>query len=186
MKRAVCKFKSVSPYSQSKFVQVEKKPKELAEDYEKRTWKERCHVTDDGYIFIPPMQFANSLKAAAKMLSIRIPGKGRSTFTKNFESGVMVTSGLKLPLKLDDVTGEWVHVPSDGRRGGTTRVLKCFPRIDEWEGTVTYYIFDDTITKDVFEDVVKASGQLIGIGRFRPRNWGYYGRFKVEDIKWVE
>lgn len=186
MKIATCKLKSVSAYSQSKHHQTEKKPKELHGDYEERTWRERCNVTDDGFIFIPPMSFANSLKEAAKMLNLSIPGQGKAKYTKNFEAGVLVPEGLVLPTKKDDVHGEWVFVPSDGRRGGTTRVMKCFPLIPNWSGTVTYYISDDTITKEVFEQVLRASGQLIGIGRFRPRNWGYYGRFSVESMKWEE
>lgn len=186
MKIAKCRLKSVSAYSQSKYHQTEKKPKELHADYEKRTWREKCNTTKEGNIFIPPMAFANSIKEAAKMLSIPIPGQGKSKFTKNFEAGVLVTDGIILPDNKKSVDGEWVFVPSDGRRGGTTRVLKCFPLIHKWEGTVTYYISDDIITQDVFERVLRASGQLIGLGRFRPRNWGYYGRFEVLNVEWEE
>ena len=186
MKKAICKLKSMGPYSQSKQVEMEKKSKELPKEYEKRTWRERCHTTDDEYIFIPPLQFANSLKTAAKYLAMKIPGEGNAKYTKNFEAGVMVFNGLKLPIKIQDVEGEWVLVPSDGRRGGSKKVMKCFPLIRNWSGTVTYEIIDDIITEDIFEQVVKASGQFIGIGRFRPKNWGYYGRFIVESIKWIE
>lgn len=185
MKVAICKLKSVSPYSQSKHYVVDKLPKELAGDYEKRTWRERLHVDKDNYVVIPPMSFANSLKEAAKYLSIPVPGKGKSLFTKHFEAGVMVPEPLQLPIKKEDVDEEWVFVPSDGQRGGSTRVDKCFPLIREWEGTVTFYIMDDVITQDVFRQVLETSGALIGIGRFRPRNWGYYGRFIVEEIEWL-
>lgn len=186
MKIATCRLKSVSPYSQSKHNQSDKKPKELDKDYEARTWRERCNVDEQGNLFIPPMAFANSLKQAAAMLNISIPGQGKAKFTKNFEAGVLVADGISLPIKQQDVEGEWLFVPSDGRRGGARRVMRCFPLIREWKGTVTYYISDDTITQEVFEQVLRASGQLIGIGRFRPRNWGYYGRFSVEGIKWEE
>lgn len=186
MKVAVCKLRSDSPYSQGKYHQTEKKNKELHQDYENRTWMEKCHVDKDGYIIIPPMAFSNSIKEAATYLSISIPGQGKSKYTKNFQAGVLVPKPLKLNIHIDDVKEEWVFVPSDGRRGGTTRVSKCFPLIHEWKGEVVYYIMDDIITPDVFEKVLKASGQLIGIGRFRPKNWGYYGRFTVEDIKWEE
>jgi hypothetical protein len=186
MKKAICKLRSVSPYSQSRRIQVEKKPKELPKDYELRTWREKCHTTDDGHIFIPPMQFSNSLKTAAKLLRIKIPGQGNSEYGKHFEAGALVIEGIELPIKKEDVEGEWLFVPSDGKRGGGKRVDKCFPLIKEWKGTVTYNIFDDIITPDIFEQVIKASGQFIGIGRFRPSSWGFYGRFIVEDIKWVE
>lgn len=184
MKMAICKLKSESPYSQSKHHTIEKNPKELAGDYEERTWREKCNTSNEGNIIIPPMAFANSLKEAAKYLNISIPGAGKRTFTKHFEAGVMVVEPVVLPIKKTDVEGEWVFVPSDGRRGGTTRVLKCFPKIKEWSGVVKYLIFDDIITPDVFEQVLKASGAFIGVGRFRPKNCGYYGRFWVEGIKW--
>ena len=130
------------------------------------------------------MCFANCIKETATYLSIPIPGQGKSKYTKNFQAGIMVTQPLVLDITEDDVEGEWVLVPSDGKRGGTTRVEKCFPLIKEWEGEVDFYIFDDIITEEVFERVLRESGQIIGIGRFRPKNWGYYGRFKVESIKW--
>ena len=185
MKTAICKLKSTSPYSQGRFHQTEKLEKELHADYEIRTWREKLHyLPETGQIFIPPMSFANSLKEAAKYLNIQIPGKGKSTFTKNFEAGIMVTEPLLINAYKDTVESETIHVPSDGRRGGTTRVLKTFPLIRKWEGTVMFYILDDIITSDVFTTVLEASGNLIGIGRFRPRNCGYYGRFEIIDIKW--
>jgi len=184
MRIAKCKLQSVSPYSQGRYHNTEKLPKELSADFEKRTWRNKLHVTDDGFIQIPPMSFANSIKECATYLSIPIPGQGKSKFTKNFQAGIMVSEPLVLDIKKEDAQPEWVFVPSDGRRGGTTRVEKCFPLIREWDGTVNYYIFDDIITKEVFEQVLRESGQIIGIGRFRPKNWGYYGRFKVVKIEW--
>ena len=65
-----------------------------------------------------------------------IPGQGKKTYTKKIEAGVLVAEPLVLRQKLKDIDGEWLHVPSDGRRGGTTRVEKCFPLIREWEGEV--------------------------------------------------
>lgn len=137
-------------------------------------------------MFIPPMQFKNALSEVAKYLGIQIKGRGKSNYTKHFEAGVLVTDPMVLPFKEKDVRGEWIHVPSDGRRGGTTRVYKCFPVIPEWEGQVSYHILDDTITKDVFEHHLRESGRFIGIGRFRPRNNGFYGRFEVKKVVWQE
>ncbi len=183
MKLAIAHLKSTTPYSQSRYYSVEKLSKELSGDYEARTWRERCHVNKDGNIVIPPMQFANSIKEAAKYASIPIPGKGKSTYTKNFEAGILVTDPLVLSVTKENIKGEWVFVPSDGKRGGGTRVEKCFPLITEWNGEVNYYILDDIITEDVFRQALTISGSLIGIGRFRPRNLGYYGRFEIEKLQ---
>lgn len=186
MKLAECKLESVSPYSQSRYYKADKLNKELPVDYEARTWRERCHADKDGKLFIPPMVFSNSLKEAAKYLSLAIPGKNKQTYTKHFESGILVTEPVMLPITKEEVEGEWLFVPSNGQRGGGSRVEKCFPLIREWKGTVNYYILDDIITEDIFKQVLDTCGNLIGIGRFRPRNLGYYGRFKVIAVTWAD
>ena len=90
MKTAIATLKSVSPYSQSKHYNTEKLAKELHKDYEARTWRDRLHTTLDGEVFIPPMSFKNCLSEAARFLSVQIPGKGKSIYTKHFEAGVLV------------------------------------------------------------------------------------------------
>jgi len=184
MKTATVSLKSSSSYSQSKYYDTPKLDKESHADYEKRTWRDRLHTTKDGKVFIPPMAFKNCIAEAAKYLAIKIPGKGNNSYTKHFESGILVTEPLILPNKKEKVEGEWFFVPADGRRGGNTRVHKCFPVIHEWEGKVDFIIFDDTVTKDIFKTILEEAGKFIGLGRFRPRNNGFYGRFSVENIKW--
>ena len=186
MKIATAYLKSVSPYSQSKHYKTEKLAKERPDDYEARTWRDRLHVTSTGYVFMPPMAFKNCLSEIAKYLGEQIPGKGKATFTKHFESGVLVLEGPTLPIKKEDVKGEWIFVPADGKRGSGKRVEKCFPLIESWEAKVEFTILDDTITEDVFLRHLIQAGQFIGLGRFRPRNNGYYGRFKVERVEWQE
>jgi len=185
MKTAIATLKSISPYSQSRYHDTEKLAKEAADDYEKRTWRNRLHVDQDGMVFVPPMAFKNSLDEAAKYISMKIRGKGNSTYTKHFEAGVLVTEGLCLNIKPDDVDGEWLFMNADGNRGSGKRVKRCYPIIHQWEGEVVYIVGDETITKDVFHEHLVASGQFIGIGRFRPRNRGFYGRFTVENLKWA-
>lgn len=185
---AIARLRSTSPYSQGKHFVPDALPNESKDETEKRMWRERMHydIKRENEVFIPPMQFSLALKTAAKYLSIQIPGKGKSTYTKNFESGVMVNNPLYLGVKKEDVHPESVYVPSDGKVGGTTRVTKYFPIIEEWEGDVTFYILDNIITKEVFLEVLATAGNLIGVGRFRPKNRGYYGRFEVVDLKWSE
>ena len=186
MRTFIAELESISPYSQSRYHDTEKETKETHEAYEARTWRNRVHATEEGNIFIPPMAFKNCLSDVAKFMSVQIPGKGKSTYTKHFEAGILVTEGLVLPIKKDDIEGEWFHVPSDGTRGGTRRVMKCFPVIYNWRGAVTFYILDETITLDIFTEHLEEAGNFIGIGRFRPRRNGFYGRFKVLGVKQVK
>ena len=187
MRTAHATLHSVSPYSQSKFVNPElKNEKELSNDFEKRIWRERLHVNENGNVFIPPMAFKNGLYQAAKYLSIQVPGKGKATFTKNFLAGVLVVEGLELPLKKDDVDGEWLHLDSNGVKNSGKRVMRCYPRIPQWSGTVDFLVLDDLITQDVFQRILVESGRFVGIGRFRPFVGGYYGRYVVDGIKWED
>lgn len=183
---ATCELENTSPYSQSKNYTTPKGERELPKDYEARTWRDRLHVNADGYVFMPPMAFKNCVAEIAKFLSVQVPGKGKATYTKNFEAGILVTEGPVLPVKKEDVQGEWLFLPSDGKRGSGKRVWKCYPLIPEWKATVVFYIVDELITKDVFSAHLEAAGNLIGLGRFRPRQNGFYGRFKVNKVDWQE
>lgn len=181
MRRIIATIKGVSAYSQSKHHETPKQERELHDDYEKRTWREKTHSNEAGNILIPPTAFKNGLAHTAKFLGMQIPGKGKQTYTKHFESGIMVVDPLVLPVLKDDVSYERVFVPVDGRRGGGKRVWKYFPVIPEWGGDLIVYILDDIITKEVFDTHLEAMGKFCGLGRFRPANNGYYGRFGVVE-----
>jgi hypothetical protein len=181
---ATAHLKSTSPYSQSKHYSDPKLDREIPRDYEARTWRSRMHVTKDGFVFIPPMAFKNCLSEAAKFWNKQIPGKGKATYTKHFEAGIILLDEVQLSIRAEDVEGEWLFLPSDGQRGGGKRVDKCYPRIDAWSAVVAFQILDEIITEDVFSEVLEVAGSYIGIGRWRPRNNGCYGRFTVESLKW--
>lgn len=186
MKKAICKLVSLSPYGQNKFVQTEKLAKELHDDYEKRTWRDRAHVDENNEMFIPPGCFKNCISDAAQFLGEKIPGQRNATWTKHFAAGVMVIEPLKLGIKKEEIKGHWQHVPSDGKPGGKSRVMKCFPYAEKWSGEVEFLIVDSVITQEAFTHHLEQAGSLIGIGVYRPRNRGYWGRFAVQSVKWIE
>lgn len=185
MKSAIITIRGLSPYSQSKAHETPKLSKELDDAYEQRTWRARMHVTEDGHVEIPGSALANAIKDAAKYLAIQVPGKGKTAYTKHFEAGIMVPDGIRLDVLAADVVADRLFVPSHGIPGGGKRVWKWFPRIDVWGGSFTCFVFDDVITEGVFRQVLSAAGQLIGLGRFRPRNRGTYGRFAVDSVNWL-
>jgi hypothetical protein len=184
MKLATVVLRSVSAYSQSRAHEAPKLDRETGDAYEQRTWREKCHYRPDGAIYIPPMAFKMALDTGAKMMGTQIPGKGKSTYTKFFESGVLVLEGPDLTVNKETVPFDRIHANADGVRGSGKRVWRIFPRIDEWEAEVQFHILANEITKDVFEETLKQAGVYVGIGRFRPRNGGFYGRFEAVRIVW--
>jgi hypothetical protein len=189
MKIATAHLKSASPYGQGRQYteyEVPRGEKESYADYEDRTWRNRCHVDKDGQVFIPGVVFKKCLSQVAAYLSMPIKGKGKRTYTKHFLSGILVTDTLPLGIPIEKVNRVSICVPSDGKRGGSKRVLKHFPVFESWEGTMTFYILDETITKDVFLYHLQQSGKFIGIGTYRACNDGTWGRFEVLDVKWQD
>jgi hypothetical protein len=186
MFKATAHLESVAPYSPSRMHATLKLEKERPDDYEKRTWREKAHADENGNIFMPPMGFKLCLAECAKFISEQIPGKGKSTYTKHFEAGVLCMEPLVLPVKKDAVQGEWFNMNADGKRGSGTRVRRCFPVIPEWKGSVNFFVIDNTLTEKVFKHHLEEAGKFIGIGRFRPRNGGFYGRFRLTGMDWVE
>jgi hypothetical protein len=192
MRKATVKVVGIAPYSQSRYHGVEKLNKETADAYEKRTWIEKAHWDENGYMVIPMLAFKNAIAEAAKYLSEQIPGKGKATYTKHFEAGISVLQDSVIyvagkPVTRDIVAGNTLHVPSDGRRGGGSRVLRTFPTIPVgWEAEIEFMILDDVITEEVFRRHIAQAGQLIGVGSFRVRNNGTRGRFRPVAIEWVD
>ena len=184
MKTCKVKIKGITPYSQSKPYETRKLPQEIAKDYEERTWRERMHYDGDDNVFIPLTSIKNCLSEAARYLSQQIPGKGKSTYTKHFEAGIIVVDNIPLNVKKDKAESEWCFVPADGKRGSGKRVWKCFPIFRKWEGVTTINVLDEIITKEVMEAHLTGGGAFIGLGRFRPRNNGYYGRYEATILEW--
>jgi hypothetical protein len=183
MYEAICHLKSTAPYSVSKFHETPKLEKESHDAYEIRTWRERIHVMPDGRIFLPPMSFKLGLAATAKRMGEQIPGKGKSTYTKHFVSGVSITEPIILPYKKDEVAGECYLCASDGVAGSGKKVKKWFCVIPKWEGDLRIMVLDETITHAVLVRTLEEMGKFNGIGRFRPQTGGYYGRFVVTDSR---
>ena len=184
MKTAIIKFKSVSRYQQGRHYDkyVPRLPKESHEAYEERTWRERAHYdSETRKIFIPGMAFKKSLEDISKYDSVKT--QGNQTWTKHFLAGILVTDNIELDISIDEVKGEWVDVPARGK-GGDTRVWRCFPTIEEWEGKLKFFLLDDKITKDIFEYYMHEAGKFMGIGVWRAQKGGLNGRFSVEKIKW--
>jgi hypothetical protein len=132
------------------------------------------------------MMFKNMLYDVAKFLGEKISGKGNKTWTKHFESGILVVDPAPLGINVDDISSEKLFVPSDGIRGSGKRVWKHFPVIHTWETEITIFILDNTITREIFERYFEEAGKFIGLGFFRPGRGGTKGRFSVSKFDWIK
>lgn len=186
MKTYEIELQSASPIAFGRYYlpEVPKLDRESAADYETRTWRERAHTDSDENVYIPALAFKNSLLAAAKYSGKTIAGAGKKTYSAKFASGVLVINNVVIGKK-SDLKPLWLHVPSDGIRGGSKRVMKCFPIVERWKAKVTVHVLDEVITKDILREFLTESGNFIGLGSLRVQNNGILGRFSVSAVKEV-
>lgn len=187
MKVLTAKLVSNAPYSQGRYHSEPEIEGESKDAYDQRTWMYKMHRSERGTLIIPPMAFKNALSEAAKYLSKPIKGKGKSTYTKYIESGLLVLDPLDTGIPCDKVACETLFVPASGKRGDGKRVVRRFPTVPAWEGTVAIHVLEPILeqAEAVVEEHLVTAGSFIGIGRFRPRNNGHYGRFRVTSITWT-
>jgi hypothetical protein len=169
---------------------LKKNADETHDEFDLRCWKHRAHVVK-GRVVIPGAAVHKALIAAAKFLNERIPGEGKKTWTKRFGAGVMVLENPKIEPKVTEkaMQGTEIHVPSDGRAGGSTRVWKTFPYFEEWEADLKVTVVDGLIDEATFERHMRTAGMYVGFGTFRPsspQSPGTNGRFSVESLEWKE
>lgn len=195
---AEMEFKGVGIYSQSKRHTTPHNDGESDSAYEVRTWRERMHYHPSdhpltpGQIFIPPNQFQEAVLGAATFMSLGIPSKGKSTYTKHIRAGLIIPEGITLPDLKDEADSETFFVPSNGQKGGGKRVDKTFCAVHKWRGILTVHVLDPVLMQTihiadvgnitVLQHHFMQAGNFVGIGRFRPAVGGYYGRFTVEDV----
>lgn len=180
---ATVELESTTPYSQSRQHDTPKLNKEAPGDYEARTWREKCNYDADGNVFIPAMAFKQALDDVAKMFSETIPGKGKSTYTKHFKSGVLCETDAYIGVKKDEISSVTINANADGVRGSGKRVKRTFPVVSSWKSTIRFVLLDPTVTEEIFLKYLKDAGSFIGVGRFRPQNGGMNGRFRVVSHK---
>jgi len=174
-----------SPFGFGKAFNSVKADKESHEAYEERCWRERAHCDEKGESFINPMALKNALSEASKHAGEKIAGRGNKTWTKFFDSGIMVLEPIMTGVKVDDLKPARVFVPSQPALGAKSpRVWKNFPTLEAgWKATAMIEVIDDTITIEKLKQYLILAGNFIGMGTFRPINKGYWGRFGIESIE---
>jgi hypothetical protein len=178
-----------SPYSQSAKHDTVKLDRESADDYERRTWREKCTTDKNGQVCVPAMAFKQAIDSASFKLGEKVPGRRGATFKSFFASGFFCNADVPLfnddkPIMKKDVQAVTINAHSTGKPGSGSRVPRTFPIFAKWHGVAEFTILDDIIGEEVFERHVRASGMIVGIGRFRPENRGTHGRFRATKFEW--
>lgn len=179
-----------SPYSQSAQHGTDMLDRETHEDYDIRTWRDKCTTNDQGQVCIPAMALKQAIDTAAYKIGMKVPNRRGATYKNFFASGFFCNADVPIAngkaLTKGDAIMQKINANADGRRGSGSRVPRRFPEFAKWGGVAEFTIVDDIITQDVFEHHIKVAGMIVGIGRFRPENGGKNGRFRVVKLEWQD
>jgi hypothetical protein len=177
----------ITAYSASKAHDEEKSKSETWDTLEARIWQKKAHIRNDS-LYIPGVAFKLALDETARLSNERIPGKGMQTFTLGFAAGVAAISDLDLKVKIEDVHPEQVYCHANGQRKPGPRVNRLFPVLHEWSGSVTFRVFNDSITQEKFEEYFRKAGLIAGVGRGRPITGCAMGlgRFQPLSFQWSQ
>ncbi len=177
-----------SEYMAGAAYKSEKGPNETYDQFEKRCWQEKINTDKDGNVVLNRFSIKNAIESAARRLKRKIPGEGKSTYTKLFEQGLIPLANPLLlkadgkPYKPSDFEARSLHVPSDGKKGSSTRVWRIFPTVQTWMCEFSFLLIDPKITDSILKDHITEAGIFIGMGAMRAENSGINGRFLVQTI----
>lgn len=188
MRDVTIQIESITAYSSSKHFDEDFQKGEKPDEHDRRRWREKAHVDDEGRVFIPGVSFKMALDEAAGKKNEKIKGKGNQTYTGLFRSGVSAMGDVYLGVRIDDLKAISLYVSSTGERagGGGKRVTRWFPFVPSWKGTLEMRVFDDSIPETVFEKFFADAGIVAGVGRGRPSTGCPVGngRFKPVSFSW--
>lgn len=178
-------FRSKSPVLFSRYHNTEKLDGEIPEDYEDRTWRERCHFDEDNEVIIPGYLIQKTLEAAAKLTGERVGGKKQGKGLSHFLATIRVEGDIKTGIRKKNVKGHPAFVSANGQPTGG-RVMRIFPKIDEWKGKLTLVYPDlGILNSQIIKKYLEIAGSCIGVGHWRPSSpsRGSYGLFEARRCR---
>ena len=137
---------------------------------------DKLYTNSDGSAYIPSTYIRGALIEAGK--SLKIQGKGKSTYSKLIGSTVMVyPDAITInPNKWEPYTITAVNPTTKGRVSVTR------PKFNEW-GLKFEIIATDDISSDKLEIILVEAGRYVGIGDWRPQKKGMFGKFIVTKFE---
>lgn len=180
---ATVTLESLTPYSQSRKHDELRLEGESADDYNRRTWRAQ-QLVENNTVHIAASGIHQAMVSAARYSKRQIPGQGKATWTKKFESGIALFTNVDLGVDPATVDYIDIYANADGMRGSGKRVMRRFPIIPKWTATFDVHILDPIITEEVFSETMEQTGMYVGIGRYRPEKGGTNGRFRLAKLVW--
>lgn len=187
MKKYIVSLKGTSPIvfntlQEELCNEIKKLKKDEYPDWEQNNWKRKAEKDKDGNVIIPirwiKACFVNACKHSRKVPLFATTKK--ETYTRYAESLYFTDSSFKCKEK--ELIELKAYMGAQGA-GSKTKVLKIYPKLDEWE--TTFKIMDGLgrMTIEEMKELFEFAGIIEGIGDFRKVN---AGRFELVSLKEIQ
>ena len=169
-------IKGMSPLLMNRFLPAELETKVKRGSTKDVSVEDKLYLTEDGRPYLPGTYIRNALIEAGK--SIRIKGRGKSTYSKLLGSSLIVQPDN---IIINSSTG-WEPFTTTAVNPTTKgRVVVTRPMFKDWTLSFEAVVLDD-IPEEVFRNILDEAGRYVGIGDWRPAKKGMYGKFIVTKL----
>lgn len=138
-----------------------------------------CYRNKDGSCYIPSEQLRIAMINGGTYLKSKVGSK-----TKSMKGIIAAVLQINPEQILLPEYGE-IDKRSAVNKNVKARVMVIRPKWLAWNAEFTMILDNGTLTKEMLIELVNVTGNYVGIGSYRPTNNGYFGRFKLLDIKVV-
>ncbi len=187
MKKYIIGLKGISPLvfnvrQKELDEEISKLKKDEYSEFEKNNWKRKAVKDKKGNVIIPVIWIKASFTNACKHCKI-VPNFATSkkeTYTRYAEAMYFQETDFKCSDK--DLILLEAYMGAQGKNS-PTKVLKCYPKLDEWETNVI--LSDPAGRMDIKEmkTIFEYAGMFEGIGDFRKVNCGRFEVMSIKEIK---
>lgn len=181
------KIEGVTPYMQHRMDDVkleewEKNRKQIIErpdlnQEDLRRAEFHCFRNKDGNCYIPSDHLRMAFINGGTYLKSKV-----GTRTKSMKGIIAAVMQIN-PEQITVPDYDEVDKRSAVNKNVKARVMVIRPKWSKWEAEFDMILDNATLTKEMLSELVSVTGNYVGIGSYRPTNNGYFGRFKLIDIK---
>lgn len=135
-----------------------------------------CYRNTNGQCYIPSEQLRICFINGGGYLKSKVGNSKRSM--KGVIAAVLQINPEEIILPDFDL----IDKRSAVNKNIKARVIVVRPKWSTWSAEFDMIFDNNTLTKEMIEELITVSGNLVGIGSYRPTNNGYFGRFSLISL----
>jgi hypothetical protein len=155
--------------------QIIERPEINQEEFKRAEF--HCYRNTEGKCYIPAEQLRIAMINGGTYLKSKVGTKTKSM--KGIIAAVLQINPEEILLPDYDV----IDKRSAVNKNIKARIMVIRPKWLTWQAEFKMILDNGTLTKEMVTELINVTGNYVGIGSYRPTNNGYFGRFKLVDIK---